>query len=195
MDQDLRLFIAIDLPETVKQRLHDLQTQLRQHTQAVRWTDPHGTHLTLKFLGSARAALVPEIVAAMHQAAAHRQQFELRTAALGVFPNPKRPRVVWLGVAGAVPALSGLQAAVERFVAPLGFPTEQRSFNPHLTLGRTVKDPSPTDLASISPAIAQISVLHPVVFSVSEMVLMRSELHRQGARYTAVAHVPLDGGA
>ena len=195
MDQDLRLFIAIDLPQTVKQLLHDLQTRLRQHTEALRWSDPQGTHLTLKFLGSARATLVPEIVVAMEQAAAHRQPFELQTSTLGVFPNPKRPRVAWLGVAGDVAALSGLQAAVERFVAPLGFPTEQRPFNPHLTLGRTVKDPNSTELASIAKAVAQTSVLHSVVFAVGEMALMRSELQRQGARYTPVARVPLDGRA
>jgi 2'-5' RNA ligase len=195
MDQHLRLFIAIDLPETVKQLLHDLQTELRRHTNALRWSDPQGTHLTLKFLGSTRADLVPEIVVAMEQAAAHRQPFELQTAALGVFPNPKRPRVAWLGVAGDVAALSRLQADIERFVAPLGFPTEQRPFNPHLTLGRIVKDPSSMQLASISQAVAQTSVLHSVIFSVGEIVLMRSELHPQGARYTPVAHVPLDGGA
>jgi 2'-5' RNA ligase len=191
MDQQLRLFIAIDLPETVKQLLNDVQTQLRHHTKAVRWSDPQGTHLTLKFLGSTRATAVPEIVAAMEQAAQH-QPFELQTRALGVFPKPSRPRVIWLGVAGNVAALSRLQADVERFVAPLGFPSEQRPFSPHLTLGRTLKDPTPAELASISSAIAQISVLHDVVFSIREIVLMRSDLHPQGAHYTPVAHIPLD---
>jgi 2'-5' RNA ligase len=195
MDHYLRLFIAIDLPQDVKQLLYDLQTQLRLHTQAVRWSDPQGTHLTLKFLGNTRAAAVPEIVAGLERAAGHHRPFRLHTDTLGVFPNAKRPRVVWLGVAGDVSALRGLQTDIERSIAPLGFPTEQRPFSPHLTLGRSLKDSAPPQLASIGHAIAQTKVLHSIVIPVNEIVLMRSDLQPGGARYTAMAHVALDASA
>jgi RNA 2',3'-cyclic 3'-phosphodiesterase len=192
MEHDLRLFIAIDLPDDVKRLLSELQTQLRQQTQALRWAEPQGTHLTLKFLGSTSADTVPAIVAALEHAVVGQQTFALHTDGLGVFPNPKRPRVVWLGVGGDLPALRVLQANVERYVAPLGFPTEQRSFNPHLTLGRSLKDPSPVQLASIGRALEQTEVLRSIVWSVRAIDLMRSELLPQGARYTSLAQVQLD---
>jgi RNA 2',3'-cyclic 3'-phosphodiesterase len=195
MEHDLRLFIAIDLPEDVKRLLGELQARLRQHTQALRWGDPRGTHLTLKFLGSTPAGAVPRIVAALEQAVAGRSTFALHTERLGVFPNLKRPRVVWLGVGGDLPALRSLQADVERYVAPLGFPTEQRVFSPHLTLGRSLKDPSPAQLASIGHALQQTEVLQSIVLSVNGIVLMRSELRPQGAHYTALAQVQLDARA
>lgn len=193
--QLLRLFIAIDLPAAVKQLMSDLQAQMRRHTQAVRWADPNSTHLTLKFLGGTRADAVSAIVAEMERLAVHHRPFQLQTDTLGTFPSLSRPRVVWLGVSGDMPALTALQADVERYIEPLGFPGESRAFSPHLTLGRSVKDPGPLQLVSISGAMQQTKVLHAIVLPVREIVLMRSELGPSGARYHTLAHVPLDGPA
>lgn len=195
MQQLLRLFIAIDLTEDVKRLMSDLQAQLRRYTQAVRWADPNSTHLTLKFLGSTPADRVSEIVVEMERAAVHHRSFQLQTEALGTFPSLIRPRVVWLGVGGDMTALQALHADIERYIEPLGFPTEDRAFSPHLTLGRSVKDPDPLQLVSISGAIQQTKVLQSVVLPVSEIVLMRSELSPRGARYHTLAHVQLDGPA
>ncbi len=192
-NETLRLFVAIDLPPEVKRLLGELQAQLRQHTDAVRWSDPAGTHLTLKFLGSVPAPRVDAIVAALRSAAGPLGSFQLQTGALGVFPNPRRPRVIWLGVGGELQALHQLQSAVEQEIAPLGFPTEERAFSPHLTLGRSPKDPSPAAFAAMRHAVEQTKVLRTVGWQVAEAVLMRSELLPGGARYTPVEHVRLDG--
>jgi 2'-5' RNA ligase len=194
MDETQRLFVAIDLPDEVKTLLRTLQTQLGRHTRAVRWADPNGTHLTLKFLGPVPMAQIEAVTHGMQQAAQASQPLTLRTAAPGGFPNGQRPRVLWLGVAGDLEALRTLQAAVEREIAPLGFPTEQRPFAPHLTLGRSQKDPRPAELAEIGRALAQTVAPPPIAFEVREVVLMRSELRPGGARYTSVAHAALDGG-
>lgn len=192
MDESLRLFIAIDLPDEVKALLRELQTTLGRATQAVRWSDPNGTHLTLKFLGNTPASAVDQIVSGMQQATGDVQAFQLQTAGLGVFPNPKRPRVVWLGVEGDITRLNQLHTQIEQHVAPLGFPTEQRAFSPHLTLGRSHKDPRPAEQAQIGQAVTGAAAPRRVEFAVREVVLMRSELRPSGARYTPVAHVPLD---
>ena len=191
MDETQRLFIAIDLPDEVKTLLRALQAQLGRHTQAVRWADPNGTHLTLKFLGEVRVAQIEAVTQGVQQAAHGARPLTLSTAALGGFPNGQRPRVLWLGVAGDLEPLRALQAAVEREIAPLGFPTEQRPFSPHLTLGRSHKDPRPAELVEIGRALAQIAAPQPVSFEVRELVLMRSELRPGGARYTPVAHAGL----
>jgi 2'-5' RNA ligase len=193
MDQTQRLFIAIDLPADVKALLADLQSRLRQLTRAVRWSDPGGTHLTLKFLGNVDVAMIHEIINRMGGAAARSKLFRLQTGDLGVFPNAKRPRVVWLGVGGDLTTLGELQADVERSIAPLGFPTERRQFSPHLTLGRSIKEPSSVQLAGIGQAVAQTRAPRRVVFGVEEIVLMRSELRPGGASYTALARARLDG--
>lgn len=194
MDEAHRLFIAVDLPMEAKTLLNDLQTRLRQYTTVVRWADPRGTHLTLKFLGNVPALNVVAVVQELQIAVREHAPFELQTDALGMFPNSKRPRVVWLGLAGNLQALRRLHADVERYVAPLGFPSEERPFTPHLTLGRSPKAPTPAQLTSIAHAVAQTSVPQTVVIPVHEVVLMRSELLPGGARYTPIAYVPLDQG-
>lgn len=191
MDETQRLFIAIDLPPEVKALLRQLQTQLSRHTTAVRWADPQGTHLTLKFLGSTPVATIDAVVAGLRQAAAAHHPLTLSTERLGVFPNARRPRVVWLGVTGMIDALGRLRDDVERLIAPLGFPTEDRPFSPHLTLGRTVKEPSAAQLATVAQAVAQTAAPAPIAFDVAELVLMRSELRPGGAKYTPVVHAPL----
>jgi 2'-5' RNA ligase len=193
MNDILRLFIAIDLPSEVKSLLTTLQSQLRPRTDAVRWSDPGGTHLTLKFLGNVELGRVNAVADGMSRAAQLHQPFHLHTGALGVFPNRRRPRVLWLGVEGDVGVLSRLQSAVEQFVAPLGFPSEQRPFSPHLTLGRSIKEPSTQQLAAIGQAVEQMAAPEKIGFVVNEVVLMRSELSPRGAKYTALHHARLDG--
>lgn len=194
-EETQRLFIAIDLPDGIKARLHETQQALREHTRAVRWADPQGTHLTLKFLGEVRVGAIGAIEAGMARAAARHRSFALRTTELGAFPSKTRPRVVWLGLGGDLAVLRELRADVERSVAPLGFPTEQRSFAPHLTLGRSGKEPRPADLETIGQALDRVAAPAESTFFVQEIVLMRSELGKSGARYTPVVHVPLGTAA
>ena len=191
MSQTLRLFIAVELPPEVQAVLRDVHTALEGRRLAVRWVDPAGTHLTLKFLGATPAGRVDAITQALEQVAVAHPPFLLSTGGLGVFPRPRAPRVVWLGVAGALAELRALQADVEQRVAPLGFPTEQRPFSPHLTLARTTRDASGADLAAIGTAVVETAAPASVGWHVGEMSLMQSDLTPRGARYTALARVGL----
>lgn len=191
----LRLFVAIDLPDEVKALLAEIQSRLRAHTTALHLSDPSGTHLTLKFLGNVAAERVDAVAEALRLAAAASRPFALRTADLGVFPNPRRPRVVWLGVAGDLAELSRLKDAVEATIAPLGFPAEARPFSPHLTLGRSPKQPIGADLLAIAAAVGATEVPRVAHFGASEVVLMRSEPTPRGARYTPLAAARLDARA
>lgn len=193
MDSSLRLFIAIELPPAVRAALSAARVQLEKHGPLpVRWANPEGAHLTLKFLGETPAEQVEPILAALERVVGLHDPFSLHTAELGVFPRPQAPRVVWLGVDGEVAKLRALQADVERFVAPLGFPTEQRPFSPHLTLGRTDKSARTQEIAAIGSAVAGAIPPTRVTWEVSQVALMRSELLREGARYTAVQRLVLD---
>jgi 2'-5' RNA ligase len=187
-----RLFIAIELPPQVQSALHTAQAGLKEYALPVRWVDPAGAHLTLKFLGATRPDQVPAITAALDEVARAHRQFELVTADLGCFPNLRAPRVIWMGLAGALQELTRLRDDIEQPIAPLGFPTEKRPFNPHLTLGRTSKDASRAAVAGIGPAVLSVHAPPPVPWQIHDISLMRSELGPSGARYTCLEQAHLD---
>jgi 2'-5' RNA ligase len=91
--------------------------------------------------------------------------------------------VLWAGLQGDLASLQALQAAVEKTVSPLGFPSEERRFSPHLTVGRLRDDASPEARAYLGSAIQALH-LAPAAFTVRGISLMRSDLQPQGAVYT-----------
>lgn len=135
----MRAFIAIDLAPEIKAVLRELVRALRATRADVRWVEPEGMHLTLKFLGEiddARAGRVGEVLAGTGR---RHPAFPLRLEGTGAFPGDRAPRVFWAGVV-AGPELGALHADLEGSLAAEGFEPEAREFRPHLTLGR-VKGP------------------------------------------------------
>src|SRR3990172_2049596 len=187
----MRLFVAIDLPEDVRESLGRLQSDLRRHDlPSLRWTRPEGVHLTLKFLGETPASSLPAIEAALARAVRGAQPFRLGLRAPGAFGNRRGPRVLWVDVEGDVKPLQQLQAAVERELAAAGFAPEEREFSPHLTLARVPQPPRPSLAERISRALAAV-VPPQDRFEATEVVLMRSELQPGGAVYSRVQAFPL----
>src|SRR5262249_11816634 len=109
-------------------------------------------------------------------------------------PNPRRPRVLWLGLSGDLAALAGLQGNVEAVCAALGFAPEARPFAPHLTLGRLREGASPADRARLGTTLLTQAPL-AVAWAAGALSLMRSRLTPQGAIYTRLAAADLAGGA
>ncbi|CAA9395173.1 MAG: 2'-5' RNA ligase [uncultured Chloroflexia bacterium] len=189
----LRLFVALELPPEVRAVLVAGQQNLATQQLAIRWADPAGAHLTLKFLGSVASTEVDAVTVAMQQGASGHASFTLQTTGLGAFPNLRQPRVVWLGLDGALQMLHSLQQDIERWIAPLGYPAEQHPFNPHLTLGRTQKDATTIQRTAIGRAVQQASALTQATWTVDSVSLMRSTLRPQGPIYTQVARQALTG--
>ena len=129
-----RIFIALPLPQTqrIASLFRSLKTELRQ--ERIKWVDPRGLHLTLAFLGDTPAEKIPELTRRLKAALAPHAPFRLQPAALGTFPNEKRPRIIWAGMS-APPDLAALQRAVVHSLQPQ-FPIADLRFTPHLTLGR-----------------------------------------------------------
>jgi 2'-5' RNA ligase len=191
----VRAFIAIELERDVLKALNHLQAELKRQVRGdpVRWTASSGIHLTLKFLGSTPASQVAEIVSGIERACATFEPFSLTFAHLGCFPNLQRPRVVWVGLESASGALMAVQRAVEDEISPLGYPTEQRGFTPHLTLGRAQRSAAPEDLRALGRMIAEQQVGQVASMRVEAVNLMRSDLRPTGAVYTSLARIPLGG--
>ena len=134
-----RLFVAVELPAGAKEGLAAAVGQLRGLMPAgVRWVNPAGIHLTLKFLGEVDGGLAPPLLAALQRemAGVDKTPFPLRLDGLGVFPNRREPRVIWAGVGGDLETLGAVQRRVETAAVSLGLARERREFRPHLTLGR-----------------------------------------------------------
>ncbi len=193
MMEALRLFVALELPPEVRAVLVAGQEGLATQQLSVRWVDPDSAHLTLKFLGSVASVEVDAVTVAMQQAVSGHAPFTLQTTSLGAFPNVRQPRVVWLGFDGALQMLHSLQQDIERWIAPLGYPTEQRPFSPHLTLGRTQKDATTIQRTAIGRAVQQASAPTQATWTVDSVSLMRSTLLPQGPVYTQVARQALTG--
>lgn len=187
----IRSFIAIELPDELRQALKNLQDTLKKGNQAVvRWVDPAGIHLTLKFLGSVPSDRINGIIEAMGQSVQGVSPFRLETGAPGAFPNLERPRVVWLGVGGEVDRLARLQATIEANIVPLGFAAEGR-FSPHLTLGRVRDTASTEERRRLGKIIAATTLEIAYSIAVGSVNLIRSDLTPKGAIYRRLGSVEL----
>ena len=179
----MRLFVALNLPESVRRAVWEATAPLRDRDLPVKWVGPEGIHLTLKFLGEVEDAREAEVGDALHRSATGGKTLPLALDGFGVFPDYHRPRVFWLGVAPE-PGLELLQHGVEREFEPLGFPTEGRPFRPHITLGRAAREARARDFEGFEPALGALQFTETVL--VESVDLMRSTLQRSGAVYQVI---------
>ncbi len=187
-----RLFVALEPTDPVRRRLASIAAELRQAAgraaDEVRWVKPDDVHLTLQFLGAVPGARVAAVEEAVRGAAASSRTLSLEVKGAGGFPNARRPRVVWIGLAGDVPALTEIVADLGRRLAPLGFAPEERPYSPHLTLGRARDGRGAPGLAG---ALAQAAQAEGVTWRAGALVLFESHLSPRGARYEALLRAPL----
>lgn len=174
-----RLFVALGLDAPTRAALDAALEPIRASAPSgVRWVPPDNWHITLQFLGSVDEARTPSIAAACAEGLHASEAFEWSTGRLGAFPEPRRARVLWLGVDQGGPAICDLARAVTGATAALGFSAEHRTFTPHITLGRRRR---PASLPSFDQP------LEPVLLArAGSVLLMRSELSSAGARYEVV---------
>ncbi len=190
--EEIRSFIAIELPEEVKRGLAKLRGQLeREEHTFVKWVDVEGIHLTLKFLGNILFKQVAQISKAMGEATQGIAPFHLEVSGLGVFPNLKQPRVFWVGIGGDTERLSSLQRNIESTLAPLGFSKEEHPFTPHLTLARVRQKASSWERKTFGELVMSTSFESKYSIAVGAISLMRSQLTSAGAIYTCLATVEL----
>jgi 2'-5' RNA ligase len=189
----LRTFIAVELDYTVRQALASTQDDLRRALphRSVRWVRPEGIHLTLKFLGDTPAARLQEVRSALAEAAGKVAPFSFDVQGLDCFPNPRRPRVLWVGVKEPTGKLRALWHAVEAHVAPLGWPTERRGFQPHLTLGRVQRRANSAERQAIGRLVERANVGWLAGMDVPAVSFIKSDLRPTGAVYATLAEAAL----
>ncbi len=199
----IRTFLAVELPAPLKQALTRLQADVRNRISRelspgmrIQWVRPDSIHLTVKFLGNIPEDHVDDLRSLVGDTLRSLAPFSIDVAGLGVFPDLRAPRVLWLGLSSRssegspTTALSHLAATVEHCVEGLGYPPESRPFNPHLTLAR-IKEGA----KEVGRALARIGLLDGDVqlgqLDVRTVALMQSELRPSGSVYTKLWEVPL----
>ncbi len=191
--EQIRSFIAIELPDELKLELTRLEARLKSSGQTwVKWVDPYSIHLTLKFLGSIPVDRVGEITKGMEEAARVVPPFRLEVRGLGVFPSLGRAQVAWVGVEGEVDKLGQLQQGIESSLEPLGFTPEARPFTPHLTLARLRNQASSDERRSFGQLVVGTSFEAARAIEVGAVSLMKSWLTREGAIYSRISSVRLN---
>jgi len=186
----LRAFVAVALAPDVVDRLTGLVGELKKCGADVRWVRPEGMHLTLRFLGDIEEGCVGELLEGLARGVSSLPSLRLGTAGLGAFPSLKRPRVIWVGCRGE--GLGALAAATEKSISELGFPREERPFRPHVTLGRVR---SGRNWKSLEGLLDRRLDCEFGESKVCEVILFRSELTRDGARYSRLGSVRLAADA
>ena len=177
----MQLFVALEVPAEVRENLASLLQSFRAVSPQIRWVRPENLHVTLKFIGEVPQTKLAEIRSALASVRSA-QSVTLDFRGLGFFPNEKRPRVFWTGIAASA-NLKTLAADIDGATERLDIPREQRPFSPHLTLARF--DP-PRLPETLRAPIRENAARDFGSLRASQFHLLESKLKPSGAEYTTV---------
>jgi 2'-5' RNA ligase len=185
----LRTFIAINLDTTIRDRCLALQDTLARSGAELKWVEKENIHLTLLFLGEVEDRGLPALCRAVAEECAAHKAFPLSVETVGCFPNPRRPRIVWVGVgAGAAEAIA-LHDALEPPLMELGcYRREARAYTPHITLGR-IKGEEPSE--GLAMQLAKQAKWRGGDTMVRDVHVFSSELTPRGPIYTVLSRAKL----
>jgi len=179
-EEKIRCFIAVEVPKDILAEIEKYLEQLREISSQVRWVKARGIHITLKFLGEIESPLLDQVKESLRSVTGIVRPFTVTVHGSGCFPNPRRPRVFWLGLEQSMGTeLNVIYDWIDEKLIVLGFEKEKRKFSAHLTLGR-VRTPANFD------SLLNYMQKHPFPkrsFQVYEIVFMRSVLKPSGAEY------------
>ena len=184
----MRIFIALELPESVRGRLGQLQGKLKSTDNRIKWVDPSLIHLTMKFLGEVKEKNLEKVIQIAQNVAGRFFVFKLRIGEIGVFPNFFSPRVIWVGIEEGKDKLETLAAELEEKLGREGFSRSSRKWTSHLTLARVkvLKDGERLK-ALIWQYCKEVKRIEVKVKSLS---VIKSELTPQGSIHTVLERIP-----
>ena len=179
--QRIRCFVAIEIPSTIRDKLAQIQDIFRKHIRHASWVNPKNFHLTLKFLGEVEHTQLDTVEAAVRKVAMNHSPFSMRVGGIGAFPSLKRPSVIWCGVKVGAAEISELAQEINLELDRCGYPRDERTSNPHLTIAR-IKERM--DLRPFTDTFHQYERIDGASMTVHEISLVRSQLQLTGAVYT-----------
>lgn len=193
MARTTRTFVAVVIPDNLGPKLARLQALLAPDVPGARWVDPAQFHVTLAFLGDVDDTDLNAVCKAVAEVASGFAPMELRLEGLGTFPDPRRPRNLWVGMTGpGVEPLGAFQKKLAAAVRRAGYPPDDKHFHPHVTLGRLKpgRGPSP----DLTPQINHYRTWSAGSFEAPEAVTFASTLTPEGPVYAPLGRAPFRGG-
>ncbi|MCG8431867.1 MAG: RNA 2',3'-cyclic phosphodiesterase [Candidatus Omnitrophica bacterium] len=186
----MRCFVAVALPQPVRDILRDIQADLKSSGADVRWVGSGHVHLTLKFMGDLNPKKLPLVRQIIHECAGAHTAFSASLHSLGTFPPSGAPRVIWMGIdEGKTRVVSLAEDLQKRIAVKAGIPQEKRHFLPHITIGRIR---SMRGLSELSEKIQQNAEKNrKEVFTVDTLLFMKSTLTPQGPVYETLQEASL----
>lgn len=187
----MRLFIAVDFPSEVLNKIDEITAFFKSQLAGkhLKWVSTDNLHLTIKFIGDFPDENLDPLKEQLTNTLANQAEFSISIQGLGIFPHPKNPRVVWLGIDGSEPLVE-IHNNLELNLKPLGIPTENRGYDPHLTIAR-VKRQTDTETAKlIGATFSQFKVGSLGTATIDKVCLYQSKLTPKGPVYTPL-HVVL----
>lgn len=185
--ETVRSFIALELAPEIQKQLGQIQDELKKSGADVKWVNPEGVHLTLKFLGNVSPELLEEIKKLIDQLAKNHKSFELKIGQLGAFPKIEYPRVIWVGMEQGESQAVELAQDLEERLIQLGFLREKRAFKGHLTLGRVRSARNRDQLKGLLQSLASPRT----TMQAETLILFKSTLTPKGAIYQALHEAKL----
>jgi len=176
----MRLFFAIDFENSVKDAIAQAINAIPIEDPPWRWVATSNLHMTLKFLGETPEARVAQLSTCAQQVAGMFSPFSICLTDLGGFPNLSRPRVLFYRIDEGADALVALATRLDEALAKeMGTPRERRPFRAHATIARIKSPPSKPLLEALQCTPSLDGVAQPV----TKLVLVKSQLGAQGAKY------------
>ncbi len=185
----IRSFMAFELAPEIREQIRTISTELQKTRIPVRWVKVDNIHLTIIFLGSVDEDKIDDIKEKVNSAVKRFPIFKIRINGVGVFPNWRRPRVIWVGLNGEIERLSKFRDELQAELKVLGLKEEKRPYRPHLTIGR-FKGPSNKD-EELKWIIDRYHDISSDLQYLDELILFKSDLKPDGPIYTKMAAWPL----
>jgi 2'-5' RNA ligase len=185
--ENIRTFIAVDIPQEIKMELDRVVTDLRRIAPEIRWVRAANLHLTLRFLGNIPRDSTTDLASELARNLAGFGQFQISLAGVGGFPSLKRARVIWIGGGEGCDRMSELAPLVEKACLDRGFGEADKPFSCHLTIGRVKYPKGHEKLVSF---IESLNFKSPL-FNIGEVVIFKSDLLPAGPKYTRLETIPL----
>lgn len=187
----MRVFIAIDIDEVIKQDVADLQSKLQAGADVkkgdVKWVNPNNMHLTLKFLGEVSDPQVVEVCNVVKDVASQHEHFDIDVETVGYFGGTSA-KVLWVGAGRDCGQLLKLQQDLEEQLALAGWPEENRAFAAHLTLCRVRNPKAGFKLAQLTDQYKDFKL---GTFAADAVTVYQSELTPSGPIYTVLGRYEL----
>lgn len=187
----MRAFIAIELPQEIKDFLGRIQNQLKTSGADVKWVNPENIHLTLKFLGEIDEKKMAKISEILNDIAENKNSFHIRISSLGAFPNMDFPRVIWVGIGQGDTETKAIAKELEQNLAQLGIPKEDKPFSCHITIGRTRSTLNREKLVRSLKSAQDSAGKENLTLSVTNLALFKSTLTPKGPIYEVLHNASL----